>query len=153
MATHCRILAWRILWAEEPGKLWSLRLQRVRYDWNDNTLYFPSSIFVKASDSNSHVYFFPCILNSCCITIYCFHNDFTVINSRYYNKFNINICFNIYYTLTGIYMFFSLLNTMLKLFLLKFLMFFSLVYFLKSKIMKLMYMDTLPEHSNCQTIL
>ena len=32
MATHSSILAWRILWAEEPGGLQSLQLQRVRRD-------------------------------------------------------------------------------------------------------------------------
>ena len=29
MATHFRILAWRILWTEEPGGLQSMRLHRV----------------------------------------------------------------------------------------------------------------------------
>ena len=33
MATHSSILAWRIPWAEEPGKLQSMGLQRVRHDW------------------------------------------------------------------------------------------------------------------------
>ena len=32
MATHSSILAWRIPWAEEPGKLQSMGLQRVRHD-------------------------------------------------------------------------------------------------------------------------
>ena len=32
-ATHSSILAWRILWTEEPGRLQSLGLQRVRHDW------------------------------------------------------------------------------------------------------------------------
>ena len=32
MATHSNILAWRILWTEEPGRLQSMGLQRVRYD-------------------------------------------------------------------------------------------------------------------------
>ena len=32
MATHSSILAWRIPWAEEPGGLQSIRLQRVGYD-------------------------------------------------------------------------------------------------------------------------
>ena len=31
-ATHSNILAWRIPWTEEPGKLWSMGLQRVRHD-------------------------------------------------------------------------------------------------------------------------
>jgi len=30
MATHSRILAWRILWTEEPGRLQSMGSQRVR---------------------------------------------------------------------------------------------------------------------------
>ena len=31
-ATHSSVLAWRIPWTEEPGRLQSIRLQRVRYD-------------------------------------------------------------------------------------------------------------------------
>ena len=30
--THSSILAWRIPWIEEPGKLWSMESQRVRHD-------------------------------------------------------------------------------------------------------------------------
>ena len=30
MATHSSILAWRIPWTEEPGRLLSMELQRVR---------------------------------------------------------------------------------------------------------------------------
>ena len=33
MATHSSILAWKIPWTEEPGRLQSMRSQRVRYDW------------------------------------------------------------------------------------------------------------------------
>ena len=32
MATHSSILAWKIPWAEEPGKLQSMGLQRVGHD-------------------------------------------------------------------------------------------------------------------------
>ena len=32
MATHSNILAWRILWIEEPGRLQSTRSQRVGHD-------------------------------------------------------------------------------------------------------------------------
>ena len=35
MATHSRILAWRIPWTGEPGRLQSMGLQRVRHDWSD----------------------------------------------------------------------------------------------------------------------
>ena len=33
MATHSSILAWKILWSEEPGGLQSMGSQRVRPDW------------------------------------------------------------------------------------------------------------------------
>ena len=32
MTTHSSILAWRILWTEEPGELESIGSHRVRYD-------------------------------------------------------------------------------------------------------------------------
>ena len=32
MATHCSILAWRIPWIEEPGRLQSMGSQRVRHN-------------------------------------------------------------------------------------------------------------------------
>ena len=32
MATHSSILAWRIPWAEEPGRVQAMGLQRVRHD-------------------------------------------------------------------------------------------------------------------------
>ena len=35
MATHSSILAWRILWTEEPGALLSMGAHKVRHDWSD----------------------------------------------------------------------------------------------------------------------
>ena len=35
MATHSGILAWRILWTEEPRGLLSVGSQRVGHDWSD----------------------------------------------------------------------------------------------------------------------
>ena len=35
MATHASILAWKISWTEESGRLQSIALQRVRYDLSD----------------------------------------------------------------------------------------------------------------------
>ena len=35
MATHSSVLAWRIPWTEEPGRLQSSGSQRVRHDWRD----------------------------------------------------------------------------------------------------------------------
>ena len=37
MATHSSILAWRIPWREEPGRLQSMGLQRVGHNWMTNT--------------------------------------------------------------------------------------------------------------------
>ena len=39
MATHSRILAWRIPWTEEPGGLQSIGSQRVRHDRATHTLH------------------------------------------------------------------------------------------------------------------
>ena len=38
MATHSSILAWRIPWTEEPGRLQSMGLQRVGHDQATSTL-------------------------------------------------------------------------------------------------------------------
>ena len=38
MATHSSILAWRILWTEESGRLQFMGSQGVRHDWATNTL-------------------------------------------------------------------------------------------------------------------
>ena len=32
IAVHSSILVWRILWTEEPARLWSIGSQRVRHD-------------------------------------------------------------------------------------------------------------------------
>ena len=33
IATHSSVLAWEISWTEEPGRLQSTGLQRMRHDW------------------------------------------------------------------------------------------------------------------------
>ena len=40
MATHCSILAWRIPWTENPGRLQSMGPQRVGHAWLTNTFTF-----------------------------------------------------------------------------------------------------------------
>ena len=40
MTTHSSILAWRILWTEELGRLQSVGSQRVGQDWATNTFTF-----------------------------------------------------------------------------------------------------------------
>ena len=67
MATHSRILAWRIPWTEEPGGLQSMQLQRVGHDCSSSyhilvflclsyfprmiisSLFWPYSVTLKAS--------------------------------------------------------------------------------------------------------
>ena len=44
MATHSSILAWRIPWTEEPGRLQSMGLQRVGHDWV-TSLFFSVPVF------------------------------------------------------------------------------------------------------------
>ena len=39
-ATHSSILAWRIPWLEEPGRLQSMKLQRIGHNWAINTYTF-----------------------------------------------------------------------------------------------------------------
>ena len=41
MATHSRILAWRIPRTDKPGMLQSVGSQTVRHDWTTNTFTFP----------------------------------------------------------------------------------------------------------------
>ena len=41
MATRSSILAWRIPWTDEPGRLQSMGSQRVRQDWATNFFFFP----------------------------------------------------------------------------------------------------------------
>ena len=38
--THSSILAWRVSWTEEPGRLLSMGSQRIRHDWAMNTSLF-----------------------------------------------------------------------------------------------------------------
>ena len=88
MTTHSSILDWEIPWAEEPGRLQSMGLQRVRHDlatttitmlvytvrYGFNLILFPNgypivmTLFVKSSsldlDLKFHLYY---ILNNCFI--------------------------------------------------------------------------------------
>ena len=48
MATHSSTLAWKIPWTEEPGRLQTTGLQRVRHDWATSfhfTFFQEASIF------------------------------------------------------------------------------------------------------------
>ena len=51
MATHSRILAWRIPWAEEPGELQSMGSQRVKCDWATNNIIAYSLYFTAETNT------------------------------------------------------------------------------------------------------
>ena len=60
MATHSRILAWRIPRTEETGALWSIGWQRVRYDRSDLAhIYIYGCIY-------THTHTYICIIESLC---------------------------------------------------------------------------------------
>ena len=53
MATHSSILAWKIPWMEEPGRLQSMGLQRVRHDWATSLLLWERLLLPNNLVSNS----------------------------------------------------------------------------------------------------
>ena len=65
MATNSSILAWRIPWTEEPGRLQSMGSQRVKHNWGTNTFTFFPFIWVSPSRP-SHLSKAPCPKTSPC---------------------------------------------------------------------------------------
>ena len=66
IAVHSSILAWRIPWTVEPGKLQSVGSQRVRYDWVTNTTWHKG---IKSSLKDVYVSYpveMPCFPSSFC---------------------------------------------------------------------------------------
>ena len=74
MATHSSILAWRIPWTEEPGRLQSMGLQRVGLDWVTNTFtyfthtshsvyisYVPAVPYLMISAFGNHLFLMTCL--------------------------------------------------------------------------------------------
>ena len=68
MATHSSILTWKTPWTEEPGRLQSMGLQRVRqgHDWRDleyiHAYVNPNSLIYPSPHVHLHVCFFFCQL-------------------------------------------------------------------------------------------
>ena len=54
MATHFRILAWKTPWAEEPGGLQSMVLQRVEHNWVTKHTYSQANNKTKSEILVSH---------------------------------------------------------------------------------------------------
>ena len=66
MATHSSILAWRIPWTEDPGRLQSMGSQRVRHDWATSLHFFtlaPLCTFESALGSHDSLYLPVCLSN------------------------------------------------------------------------------------------
>ena len=80
MATHSSILAWRISWTEEPGRLQSMVSQRVGHDWSDVA---HTCIVAQEGDKhNFEIYYLICSLCMCC----CIHKSkFIFLQSRKLN--------------------------------------------------------------------
>ena len=55
MATHSSILAWRIPWTEEPGRLQFMGSQRVRHDWVTSLTHSPRLGGLTHRNLHSHV--------------------------------------------------------------------------------------------------
>ena len=60
MATHSRILAWRISWTEEPGRLQSMGSQRAGHDWatTSSPRHLFSVVWLGCAFMCFHVFFF-----------------------------------------------------------------------------------------------
>ena len=52
--THSRILAWRIPWTEEPGRLRSMKPQRVGHDWASKPRTWIKKILDEVKEKKSH---------------------------------------------------------------------------------------------------
>ena len=57
--THSSILAWRIPWTEQPGRLQSIGLQRPRHDWSDRASKLSSCSWHWASPKTWERYHLP----------------------------------------------------------------------------------------------
>ena len=67
MAAHSSILAQKISWPAESGRLKSIRLQRVRHDWSDL--------------AHKHAYWLECLFISWPLSSSCFPNYFNLVNN------------------------------------------------------------------------
>ena len=55
MATHSSTLAWKIPWAEEPGRLQSMGSHKVRHDWSDLEAAAAALLFLFIKDKHAHI--------------------------------------------------------------------------------------------------
>ena len=73
VAAHFCVLAWRIPWTEEPGRLQSIESQRVGHGWSDLTrheAWHNPRQYTDEHVSFSNFVFMACILKSECACVY-----------------------------------------------------------------------------------
>ena len=75
MATHSSVLAWRILWTEEPGGPLSIRSHRVRHDWSNWAC-------MHAGEGNGSPLQYSCLENPSCCLWGCRESDTTEVTRR-----------------------------------------------------------------------
>ena len=74
MATHSSILAWKISWTEEPGRLQSKGSQRVRHNWPTNTYtHTPHTLQSKVQRGTVIIVLLWNVLYFCTLLLYDFH--------------------------------------------------------------------------------
>ena len=66
MVTHSGILAWKIPWTDECGRLQSMGLQRVRHDWATSLCYIILCT-VPRCISLIYSFIFCCLISSACL--------------------------------------------------------------------------------------
>ena len=98
MATHSSILAWRILWTEEPSRLQCLGSQRVGQDWTTNTFTFRQKSKCRGSLR----------LHSLCSSTV--HQKSPEMKLTLNLQFFLSICFTLFMSLTEHY-FLKILNS------------------------------------------
>ena len=90
MATHSSTLAWKILWMEEPGRLQSMGLQRIRHDWATSLCLFILSGVISPLISNSILgTYWPGEFIFQCPTFFPFHTVHEVLEARTLKWFDI----------------------------------------------------------------
>ena len=80
MAAHSSILAWEIPWTEEPGRLQSMGLQRVKHDFlptKQQFLFIHLTQFVSITSCLLQIFIEPAIYLTAPTCISCFHSPNT----------------------------------------------------------------------------
>ena len=76
IATHSSTPAWRIPWTEEPGRLQTMRLQRVRHNWATffSFFFFLLSSYASITAYFNSVYSLPLLLSLLDVSYVKYHN-------------------------------------------------------------------------------